>query len=272
MKKIQVTPIIYSLRVSGGSPLDDKTRISSLDNILTELPLIHRFDGLIFWVVDIQKYYCFDIDLTLAKPLSDLLSETNGLAITSVDYTNLLSDLNNTTQKLGSLITVFPLGVTYVFDGTVWKYHSGIYRGDTTTLNNTLKNVGSKIILPNNSVKIFNADFTLSDEVIVVTVLPETIENNRYYLVNGILYFVLGNTSYQLGGKNFIVTAKALVVGNNQITHNLKSTYIRGLFWINNIGGTGRLITLFLSPIDINNANIDSRLAITGNLIISTEN
>ena len=46
-----------SFYLSNDLPLDKKTKISSLTNLDEELPLFHRYLGLIFFVSDIKKFY-----------------------------------------------------------------------------------------------------------------------------------------------------------------------------------------------------------------------
>ena len=275
--------LFYGLSRNSKNPLDKRFRISSLSNINTELILQHRYEGLIFFVVDENKHYLFLNDLTTPITLQSFITSSNVFGITSSNYNTLISNLNNTSPILGSIVTVFPLGVSFIFDGSNWKYYNGIYNvTDDTQLNtipSQLRSEGKLIVFSNGTRYIYKADLTKSTEVIVETVMPVTPEKNRYYSINGILYYSIGGTLYRIGEKiKFFMNQSLFVLNQNNINdnlnliiHNLNSVYISVYFRINinnAINTISKMIPVDFITVDANNIKILSEFPISGDLIV----
>lgn len=275
--------LFYSLSRNSQNPLDDRFIISSLTNIDTELILQYRYEGLIFFVVDENKHYLFLNDLTTPIALQSFISSSNVFGITSSTYNTLLTDLNNTSPTLGSIITVFPLGVSFIFDGSNWKYYNGTYNVTNDTQLNTipsqLRSEGKLIIMGGTTRYIYTSDLVKSTEVIVDTVIPVSPERNRYYLINDILHYSIGDVVYRIGEKIKIISNQSLVVLNennindnvNIINHNLNSVYISVYFRINinnTINTISKMISVDYQIIDNNNIKILSEFIISGDLIV----
>ena len=251
MKKRQISKIFYNFRVNGDSPLDDKLVLSNLANINTELPIEDRYLGLLFFVTNIKKYYTFTDDLNTPVLFSDsiLSSQKNGIFIdtSSNDYSNLPTLLGNTNPKLGNIVTVYPLQVSFIFDGTNWKYFNGKYNGTTPlllTIPQQLRQTNALLISEIGGVSIWNNQGNITPEILVITDptftnnpypgLPiSTLQTNRYYLVNGLLYYVFNNGQYFLIGDKVAFFQNQLIgIGETTIIHNLNTSYIRGLIRI----------------------------------------
>jgi len=273
----QTKYLFYGLSRNSQNPLDPRQKISSLNNINDELSINYRYNGLIFYVEDINKLYVFLNDLQNPIDLQTLLTNGQINGVFSNDYITLITSLNNTNPTIGSLVTVFPLSVTFLFNGTTWEYFNGIYKVlNDTELNSipiVLRKVNKDILMGStNPVKyIFKTDLTKSTEIIETTSIPiaSQIENNRYYSINGILYISLNSKLYKLSENFYFDINKNLIVGDNQINHNLNSTYIRGLIWINN-SITNELFELKIKIVDLNNCIIPSQLNITGKLLLTS--
>jgi hypothetical protein len=272
----QIKYFFYGFSRNSQNPLDPRLKISSLSNIATELLIEYRYSGLIFFVEDINKHYLFLNDLNTPIALQTLLSNGQINGIISNDYSTLLSSLNSTNPTLGSLVTVFPLNVTFIFNGTNWEY----FNGDYNVLNNTifdsipnqLRSV-NKLIIIDDVRYLFNSDLTKSEEIIVVTEKPLNPEQNRYYKINDILYLSINNEFHKLSEKYLFLENYSLVNGINTINHNLNSSYISGLIWINitnDLNNVKKTIQLEIEEIDLNSSNIISSLNLTGNILLTS--
>lgn len=269
----QTKYLFYGLSRNSQNPLDSRFTISSLSNIINELPINNRYKGLIFYITDIQKHYLFLDDLNNPFPLQQLLTNSQINGITSSNYVNLITDLNNTNPNIGSLVTVYPLGVTFIFDGT-WKYFNGEYIGTTLTeivsIPNLLKQ-SNKLINIGTTKYAFNNDLTISTEIIILSNQPTIIENNRYYQINGILYIGLNSILYKLSEKYLLLNDYNLIIGNNLINHTFNSSYVCGIIWINNvIAGINEIIPLKIKIVGANKIHIESQYNVTGNILLTS--
>ena len=272
----QTKYLFYGLSRNSQNPLDPRLNISSLENINDELPINNRYRGLIFFIEDIEKLYVFLSDLNIPIDLLTLISNGNINGIFNSNYGNLITSLNNTNPTLGSLITVFPLNVTFIFNGVNWQYFSGDYNviGDVELNSIPLKlRKENKLIVMGTNNYIFKSDLSKSDVIISLNVFPITLENNRYYSINGILYLSLMNNLWKLSEKFYFEEGKLLNFGDNIVEHKLKSTYISALIWINNINTIipteiNEILDLKVKIVDNNEINLFSEFNITGNLLI----
>jgi hypothetical protein len=218
--------------------------ISSLSKLATELPVANRYKGLIFLVSDattsngsttdgtVGKLYVFESNITTPVLLSDVSLQyiIHQVTNSAEDYYNFVDLLNQTYSKVGNIITIMPLGITVIYDGNlVWRYLTGTFKVSSEDVYNdipqSLLKVGATVIINSTTEKIILSDYTLSDPVIVVDSLPTSLENWRYYSVNGVLYYVIGGVAYLMNDKISIIT-QTLSSGNNEITHTLNSDFI----------------------------------------------
>lgn len=273
----QTKYLFYSLSRNSNNPLDSRLKINSLNNIDEELPVYYRYSGLIFFVIDINKHYLFLNDILTPIALQTLINSGQVNAVISNNYSNLITELNNTTSTIGSLITVYPLNVTFIFDGINWNYFTGIYNFTTNiqfeTLPLQLRSINKNILIGTvNKIKyIYLSTLDKSTEIINFSVIPSILEDNRYYEKNGILYYSINNILYKLSEKFYFIDNYLLNNGINQINHNLNSTYISGLIWINNINtNTNKLIQLSIDIIDLNNIYFESQFNLTNTKLLLT--
>ena len=290
--RLNVKPIPYNFGVNLNIPIDPRFIISSLDNIDTELPLNLRYNGLIFFVVDATVndgtvetleglLYTFEKDLTKPIPLYDTIIRfiIHQIEISSRDYSNIDVLLKKTYSKEGNIVTVKPLGVTYIWYDGKWQYFSGDYYVNTEDEFNTIpkafREEGAIVWIGSNSTptkKIILSDKELSNPIIELTELPTNItENDRYYLINNYLYYAYNGNMFKIGDKIYLrknITLNPETL--NQITHNFNSPYIICIF---RIISTNKDVDNFVVPLGFRNLNnntieLDIKYQITGDLIV----
>lgn len=290
--RLNVKPIPYNFGVNLNIPIDPRFIISSLDNIDTEIPLNLRYNGLIFFVVDATVndgtvetleglLYTFESDLTNPIPLYNTILRfiIHQIEIPSRDYSNIDALLKKTYSKEGNIVTVKPLGVTYIWYDGKWQYFSGDYYVNTEAEFNTIpkafREEGAIVWIGSNSTptkKIILSDKELSNPIIELTELPTNItENDRYYLINNYLYYAYNGNMFKIGDKIYLrknVTLHPETL--NQITHNFNSPYIICIFRIISIN---KDVDNFVVPLGFRNLNnntieLDIKYQITGDLIV----
>jgi len=273
--------LYYGISRNVQEPLDVRQKINSLSTIDIELPLQIRYEGLIFYVKDEGILFILESDLESYFKLSDYINLNLNYGIGSNNYSNLISDLNNNnvTNNLGKIITVFPLGVSFIYDGSNWIYHSGVYKVQNDTELNTialsLRSEG-KLLLINNVRHIFKSDLSKSTELIILNSIPTIFDNNRYFEINEILYYSINNKLYKLSEKIKIIQNQVLNIetGNanlNIINHNLNSIYIEAYLRININNGilfNTKMIKLDFIEINSNSIQIFSEFDIIGDLLL----
>lgn len=84
MKNVKEIPYVF--KTTFGKPLDIRFKINSISTLMNELPLKLRYEGLIVYVKDIQKFYSFigGINDSNFKPL---LQESSTLKMYNVAST-----------------------------------------------------------------------------------------------------------------------------------------------------------------------------------------
>jgi hypothetical protein len=236
--------------------VDSKIQFISIDSLTTlndELPLANRYNGLIFFVKDatlsdgtstngiVGKLYYFESDLVTPLPLYNLGLQyiIHQLIIDDEEnYADLIDLLNTTYSRPGNIVTILPLNVTFLFDGTNWKYLIGNYNTSTEEIFALIPQIllekNKRVIINNSIEKIILSNLSLSDEIIIVTELPINGENNRYYSINGNLWFFINGKYYQVNNK-FELQTITLIKGSNIITHSLKSEFVLTFLKILNI-------------------------------------
>ena len=261
--------ITKAFKITKNIPLDTRFIVNSLSTLDTEIPMKYRYNGLVFFVVDAKInngtttivsenkidgtigkgpttgnetlsgiLYCFESDLTKPIPLHDLVLRfiIRQIGEYNNNWTNLISDLNHTYAKAGSIINVKDLGISVIFDGNNWKYFNGIYTinkiEDWNTVPNQLKET-NRLVKVGNENKIILSDKTLSDEVIKVDSIPDIPENFRFYLINGYLYYSIGGNVYPVSDKIKIFYNTKLIIGDNTFTHNFNSKLLNTYCLIN---------------------------------------
>lgn len=264
----QTQNIFYNFNLNQPDPLDVRFRISTMSDI----PVIEkRYSGLIFFVVSENIPYIFLNDLNVPIPLFQLINSNNLFGITSLDYMTLVESLNSANPVLGSLITVYPLGVTFIFDGNIWKYHSGVYNIDSLEIYDTIPSIlrePSRLVTIDENRYIIANDKSLKTEVIDLLTFPELFDNNRYYKINSILYYALNGVFYKIGEQTKVFTNQELLTGKTTVTHNLNSAYISAFFWIYNTNHVIRLTEY--ETLSVNEINIKSNTDVIGTLLLSS--
>lgn len=240
-----------SFYLSNDLPLDKKTKISSLTNLDEELPLFHRYLGLIFFVSDIKKFYTFKTDINNAELLfaDNIITNTFGIYVDL--YQNILTELNNYIS-LGKIIYVFPLNVAFYYDGTTWKYYSGIYNLrtniDLNNLPNTLKSAGQKVT-KDGLVYLWNTDNNLipfltstnTQENLNIFNNTQTL-NDRFYKHREQIFKVFNNKIYKNFTKQIQQDNFTISIGETKLTEFLLTDigdinlppYINAKLWITN--------------------------------------
>lgn len=222
--------VTESMKLNKPVPLDCRFIVSNINNLDKEIPKQYRYPGLIFFVPDTQLtvgtssnkivgiYYCFENDLNTAVPLHDLslryiVHQLDGID----DLTTIINRLNNDTySKPGNIVDLKDIGIQVIFNGTKWRYFNGKYilksLDDWNKIPDDIKQPNTIVEVKPNIRKVVTSLLQLSDEIIE-TSLSNLTENNRYYLVDGFLYYRLNNTSYQLTNKIFILND--FILGEN---------------------------------------------------------
>lgn len=271
MKQLQTKKIWYNFDLNQPDPLDPRFRIATIADLP---PIEKRYAGLVFFVINENVPYIFLNDLTTPKNLFGLINSSNLFGVTSVDYTTLITTLNSTNPILGSLVTVFPLGVTFIFNGTAWEYHSGDFIVDNvnqyTSIPDELLKTGKLVLVGVNKMRyiISEDNYALVNEVTELETIPTEFENNRYYKIDSILYFAINGVFYKIGEQTKLIQNQTLIKGSTIIEHNLNSTYICVLFWINDTTTVLRLTEYDF--INENQIQIKSSTNVTGTMILST--
>lgn len=293
--RLNVKPIPYNFGVNLNIPIDPRFIISSLENLDTEIPLNFRYNGLIFFVVDATKndgtdetleglLYTFEKDLTKPIPLNETILRfiIHQIEIDSRDYSNIDALLKKTYSKDGNIVTVKPLGVTYIWYDGKWQYFSGDYYVKTEdefkTIPEEFREEGAIVWIGESSVsyvkKVILSNKELSNPIIELTELPETVtEDDRYYLINNYLYYSYNGNMFKIGDKIYLrknVTLNPETL--NQIEHNFNSPYINCIFRILSINKevNNYVVPLGFKNIDNNTIELDIKYQITGDLIITS--
>lgn len=240
-----VTPV-NGTDISNKEYVDDKTEIfviDNFDNFAIDYPLAKRVSGKIFLVKEstivdgsgntipvTDMLYYFDALLDYLPITENTLKQlTHSLTYNTGIYSTLLTDLNNLYKFSGKIVLIQPLDICVIFDGTDWNYLSGDMVVTNVSQYNTVPNqfkISQNITIVNGITKVILSDKTLSDVVIISGTIPMIPENNRYYLINGVLHYSISGTVYPLTNKIKIFESLLLESGENQIQHNLNSIYI----------------------------------------------
>lgn len=288
--------ILNNFRVSKNIPIDERFLISSLDAIDIEIPLKRRYNGLIFFVVDSVindgvddilsgVLYCFENDLTNPIPLHETVLRhlIYQVSVENENYSELDITLNKTFPKPGKTIHVKGLDVVYIYNDTVstWEYFSGVYKVSSDAIfdmiPNQLKSPGKLVIVDDGENpmqrKLISENLTLIDEVYVSDDIPTNPEDDHYYIVNGFVYYAIMGSIFKLSDKIFTIDVN-LEPGDNNIIHNLGSTYILPILRINNNNenpdikeGIMQLNIPYL-PISENEIVIESRMFVNATIIL----
>lgn len=258
-------------------PIDTRYLINSINTVDVEIPINLRYPGLIFYTYTQETIYYFKNNLTFDL-LSNLLTLSDIRLLEApdgeTDYSELGNALSAISAKDGSIITVVPLNVSFIVKGGDWEYFTGIYNLVHLSYYDTIPNhLRKPEILVNigNTRYLINNDLSLSEELITLSSPPGIIQNDRYYNIDGILYYAVNNQLYRVGEK--LYNSEILVnIGNTTITHNLNSTNILHYFRIYNNNNiclpNNTLVNLDLKPINNNQVVISSKTELIGNLIL----
>lgn len=245
------TTIFEGFDLWKGIPLDKRLLISSIDNVNTELPLNHRYYGILFFAKKEKTFYTFENDLqTIVKIFSiDNLADSNYLY--EENYT-LIGDKLNAIQETGKLITVLPLGVVFRFDGTKWVYVAGEYNFrtniDLNNINQELKHISAPVRLNGESGKVFDGQYSVVDKftninnnnksLLTTPNLPTNFEG-RNLIERESIYSYINGKYFKTGTLNKQYPNTTLSIGVNKILEiprqeNIKPPYIKSIFWIKN--------------------------------------
>lgn len=249
MKTIHTSQTFY---IDDNLPLDSKNVISSLNNLNTEIPLIHRYYGLWFFNKEDKKFYTYKNSLTTPELLISDNNVSTIFGITVANYQDLLTQLN-LYSALGKLIYIANLDVIFKFNGTNWVYESGMYKFNSSTELNNLPNslkFQNCLVQYNNEIHIFNESLQLVNHVTTTNTTNNLNQfnndnhllNNRYFIHRQQLFRNFNNQSYKVGAKQLFIDNITL---NNGVTiiHSINVSdigvnnnppYIKAILWINN--------------------------------------
>lgn len=305
--------LAHNFKVSRNIPIDTRFLVKDLNNLDVEIPLRKRHNGLIFFVTEnaythgpadkiIGKWYCFEDDLTKPIPLYDVWDRYEILQINGYrnnTWANVINDLNLTFPKNGRCVFIRDLNIFVVYYEKIWYYVSGEYNiekdSDWVTLPASLK-VPERIVrigainprpLPTTAVtRIVMNDKSLGVVVIPLSTLPAAgdavIQNNHYYLIDGLLYIYLDGKYYRLNDDIYIHKLTNVQPGAIQVNHGLQSNYIIAFIRINNGITTAtnqinpQLPRTLVIPVDCeilnnNTIKIENHLAFTDATIMVTK-
>lgn len=181
--------------------------------------------------------YCFDNKLN-PIPLHDLITRfeirllkidatTNDCYQKLIDKNNAdeTNSLNHLYSKIGNIVFIEPLGIAVICrlinEQPTWQYLTGSY----TVLNEeqflsipeSLRQSNAIVnIIESNSKKIITSEGKLSNEIINADYKTDCTENNRFYNINGFIYYCIDGTIIPVSNK-FLVKTLNLQKGDNQI-------------------------------------------------------
>lgn len=253
----------HNFYVTKDIPLDSRYLINAISTVDTELPAAIRYPGLLFYSSTEETFYYIDKTSTII-PLTNLSTQysLNTIEVLEASYSQLNTILNLVVLKEHRILTIANLKVSFIYniDTLSWEYFAGNYNVSTDEIFGTipanLKTVG-KLVLSNGVRKIIKSDKTLSTELILSVSVPnsENLENNRYYLINGILHYSISGSIYPLNTKTLVLDT-TLNKGKNLITHNFNSNHILCYLRIYNVANPDIESDNVLVPAyRINNAN-----------------
>ena len=249
-------------------PIDVRFKIPTLSN---QIDIANRYLGLVFFVEDVKEVYIYKDSLTAPIKFGDYINSQTIAGLQTTDYANLLTLLNNIgTKTLGSLVTIFPLKVTFVYTDTTWAYHSGVYTVTNEAQFNTIPLVlraDKKRVLINNSIqKIILANGVLSDVILQMPANPANLIDSRFYSLRGNLYFCISGTLFNIGSQERLIPDYVFVEGDNTIIHNLNSETLKVVMITENrVTNIDEFIV-----VDANRIIIESYTAHTADLLIQT--
>ena len=270
--------VTESMKLNKPIPLDCRFIVSNLNNLDTEIPKQYRYPGLIFFVPDTQLtigtsenkivgvYYCFENDVNIAIPLHDLSLKYIVHQISGInDLNTIINRLNNDTySKPGNIVDLKDIGIQVIFDGTDWKYFNGKYTLKSVEqwndIPDDIKQPNTIVEIKPNIRKVVTSSLELSDEIIDAgTDVNNLTENNRYYLLNGYLYYRLSGTNYQLTTKTYLLVNHIINKGINEINHNLNTRYVSVKLYLET-NGKLKNIDADIIQVDTNTINIESSI------------
>lgn len=269
--------IFYGFRLTKGHPIDERFQVESLASLATSMPEHIRYSGIFFSKLE-NNFYCFDNDLTTPIPLTEKIfsSIATGITLIESDYPNILSFLTSLTPKIGNVCLVAPIGVSFQFDGIGWNYFAGEYTFADLSLWNALPSEFKKVnaVVHIGDVNyIIDSQKLLSESIIIIESFDDiitAIEDNRYYLVDGFLYYRIGGIMFQLGSKTKLFKNLTLTP-SIEIEHNFNTTYIRALFQLYSLNPliNNNLINIELKAINTTKVQVINDLTVTGDLILT---
>lgn len=230
--------IINPLKISKGLPLDVRYLVSTLDNLATELPLMYRYYGLIFFVADTGKFYYFGKDLT--KPLS-FSQEIINTIVTNVESVDKLMEIKDHILD-GQIVFVKALNANFQKKNTDFIYHSGALTGtrnEILELPDSMKSVGVKFLNTDDNQN-YTIELDNSGSKVIVedkfsrVALPQNGINNKIYKTDG-NYFVFFEGNYiSLGTSQQQVIVDLIRAGHDSFPNVTNSRDIALEFYIDN--------------------------------------
>ncbi len=202
--------IYHNFQLSKNIPIDNRFLQTSLIKIDDDLPLNKRYPGLIFFVTDsningkVGNFFCFENDLTSYIPFFSISTnqEIKQLDVDEENYNYLnepLGDAVNDNMAFpGSIVTIRPLGISYIFDGTDWLYFLGNYKVSTEAV---YYSIPDNLKMPGRLVEIGTSPLVLKVIGVNLNLMPYSPDKFNVFVRN------LNN-------------------GKNRLTHILNSTYI----------------------------------------------
>lgn len=287
--------IAYAFEILKGIPIDKRYCVKTFAEIDEKIKKEIRYPGLFIHVENdenLQDYqgiteriYVCDNSLELV-PLNDFVLRylKFGITVSPDEYANLKEKLlQEVYPTLGSVVLVMPLKVLFYYDGTNFNYLAGDYHFTDENQYNALPEefkTSNKVVYINSSKKIILSDKTLSDPLIDINEIPSNIENDRYYGMNGMLYYGFEGKLYKVGEK-VSVFKDTKIIGSQVFKHDLNSTHLYGFLRINSVSQSdvkinpdneSFVVRVDFIPQDSNNAKIINSQNLTGTLYIFSLN
>lgn len=217
--------IVTNFDLRTNEPIDIRYEIDSLNK---QVDIAVRYLGLIFITKDTKRIYIYIDNINTPTLLSEFLERDNLNGAKVTDYSKLHDTLKKY-QKIGKIFTIYPLNVSFIFDGTKWKYFSGDYEVETVEVFNSIPKdlIGDKVKVhvtkPTPKTYITLADGKLSDEIIALGDDISGVINGRFYSKNGNLYYCIDGVLFNVGSRESILKQFNIKNGINKLTHNLNS-------------------------------------------------
>lgn len=233
MNRLQSTTINNPFDLRRDVPIDIRFVVNSLKTIDTELPVLNRYVGLLFFDIETKQLYLFEKNTTNYVPIAKAIKDSITTSVT-IGGSNWLEHLDKLQIPVGQLLYVTNWGITIQKRANgEYKYHSGDFRIDNTTdfdsIPDEFKVVGTKVI-DRWGVFQINRQLRLEDYIYrsISDELPDyrTLIDNKIYRIRSQTYIAHNQALILIGNNEFIKADFSIRENTNWIEHNLFTQHL----------------------------------------------